>query len=127
MNLIPLNPTPGYPTPGHAADAGAPSSATGSTTLGVNATVRRNRGTDIDAACGQLAASRQIAPPTRKRRAVSADEDRHGVVGPDGVDQMLAPADRAPGHSTDRSSVPATSAPAPTTGAPPLAARLAAR
>jgi hypothetical protein len=24
--------------------------------LGVNATVRRNRGTDIDAACGQLAA-----------------------------------------------------------------------
>ena len=27
--------------------------------LGVNATVRRNRGTDIDAACGQLAASRR--------------------------------------------------------------------
>ena len=27
-------------------------------TLGVNATVRRNRGTDIDAACGQLAARR---------------------------------------------------------------------
>ena len=28
--------------------------------LGVNATVRRNRGTDIDAACGQLAAGQPI-------------------------------------------------------------------
>jgi 23S rRNA (adenine2503-C2)-methyltransferase len=60
VNLIPLNPTPGWPT-------------TGSTlgrvrqfrdqlgTLGVGATVRRNRGTDIDAACGQLAARHRIA------------------------------------------------------------------
>jgi 23S rRNA (adenine2503-C2)-methyltransferase len=30
--------------------------------LGVNATVRDNRGTDIDAACGQLAASAIAAP-----------------------------------------------------------------
>lgn len=72
VNLIPLNPTPGYP-------------ATGSSlkrvhefrdlleTLGANATVRQNRGTDIDAACGQLAAgqpvslkpSRLSAAPTR--------------------------------------------------------------
>jgi 23S rRNA (adenine2503-C2)-methyltransferase len=63
VNLIPLNPTPGYPT-------------VGSTpkrvhefrdlleSLGVNATVRRNRGTDIDAACGQLAAGQ---PVTLKR------------------------------------------------------------
>jgi 23S rRNA (adenine2503-C2)-methyltransferase len=29
-------------------------------TLGVNATVRRNRGTDIDAACGQLAAGQPV-------------------------------------------------------------------
>jgi 23S rRNA (adenine2503-C2)-methyltransferase len=30
--------------------------------LGVNATVRHNRGTDIDAACGQLAARAGAAP-----------------------------------------------------------------
>ncbi|MEM9131007.1 MAG: 23S rRNA (adenine(2503)-C(2))-methyltransferase RlmN [Actinomycetota bacterium] len=56
VNLIPLNPTPGYPTVGSPVDrirrfrrllAEA----------GVNATVRANRGTDIDAACGQLRAS----------------------------------------------------------------------
>jgi 23S rRNA (adenine2503-C2)-methyltransferase len=35
--------------------------------LGVNATVRRNRGTDIDAACGQLAAGRPVAVPVRGR------------------------------------------------------------
>ena len=59
VNLIPLNPTPGYPTTG--------------TPLrrveafrdlleghGANATVRRNRGTDIDAACGQLAAGQPV-------------------------------------------------------------------
>jgi 23S rRNA (adenine2503-C2)-methyltransferase len=55
VNLIPLNPTPGYPT------RGAPLSrvrqlAASLGVLGVNATVRANRGTDIDAACGQLAA-----------------------------------------------------------------------
>jgi 23S rRNA (adenine2503-C2)-methyltransferase len=53
VNLIPLNPTPGYPT------VGSPRSrvtafrdALGA--AGANATVRANRGTDIDAACGQL-------------------------------------------------------------------------
>ncbi len=55
VNLIPLNPTPGYPTRGTPpAGVRAFRSALGS--LGVNATVRRNRGTDIAAACGQLAA-----------------------------------------------------------------------
>jgi 23S rRNA (adenine2503-C2)-methyltransferase len=29
--------------------------------LGANATVRQNRGTDIDAACGQLAAGQPVA------------------------------------------------------------------
>jgi 23S rRNA (adenine2503-C2)-methyltransferase len=54
VNLIPLNPTPGYPTRGTPAGRVA---AFGHrlTDLGVNVTVRRNRGTDIDAACGQLA------------------------------------------------------------------------
>ena len=55
VNLIPLNPTPGWPT------TGSPASTVARfrrqlDDLGVGATVRRNRGTDIDAACGQLAA-----------------------------------------------------------------------
>ena len=55
VNLIPLNPTPGYPA------IGSPLRRVHQfrdllESLGVNATVRRNRGTDIDAACGQLAA-----------------------------------------------------------------------
>jgi 23S rRNA (adenine2503-C2)-methyltransferase len=56
VNLIPLNPTPGYairgtPPRGVAAFRGRLEHA------GVNATIRRNRGTSIDAACGQLAAA----------------------------------------------------------------------
>ena len=56
VNLIPLNPTPGWgadPSP-------APVVRNFRDRLisrGVNATVRRNRGTAIDAACGQLAAT----------------------------------------------------------------------
>jgi 23S rRNA (adenine2503-C2)-methyltransferase len=34
--------------------------------LGVNATVRRNRGTDIDAACGQLAAGQPVVLTARR-------------------------------------------------------------
>jgi 23S rRNA (adenine2503-C2)-methyltransferase len=55
VNLIPLNPTPGYSGRGTT----APGAAFFRDELegrGVNATVRVNRGTDIDAACGQLAA-----------------------------------------------------------------------
>jgi 23S rRNA (adenine2503-C2)-methyltransferase len=59
VNLIPLNPTPGYPTRG---------SSLGRVhefrdlleSLGANATVRQNRGTEIDAACGQLAAGQPV-------------------------------------------------------------------
>lgn len=59
VNLIPLNPTPGYPT------RGTPLGRVHEfrdllDELGVNATVRRNRGTDIDAACGQLAAGQPV-------------------------------------------------------------------
>jgi len=37
--------------------------------LGVNVTVRRNRGTDIDAACGQLAAGQSVRiTPSRNSR-----------------------------------------------------------
>ena len=72
VNLIPLNPTPGYlvqgPTP-----AAVRSFRDRLKALGVNATVRRNRGTDIDAACGQLAAAQALTSqavtlsPTRPR------------------------------------------------------------
>jgi 23S rRNA (adenine2503-C2)-methyltransferase len=60
VNLIPLNPTPGYAT------RGSPPTQVRSFRdrldgLGVNATVRRNRGTDIDAACGQLAAGQPVS------------------------------------------------------------------
>lgn len=66
VNLIPLNPTPGWPTRGssrtrvHAFRALLEE-------LGVNATVRRNRGTDIAAACGQLAAGQPVV--LRRERA----------------------------------------------------------
>ena len=59
VNLIPLNPTPGYPTRGtplkqvyEFRDA--------LEDFGANATVRQNRGTEIDAACGQLAAGQPV-------------------------------------------------------------------
>jgi 23S rRNA (adenine2503-C2)-methyltransferase len=53
VNLIPLNPTPGYPTRG-SSPRRVREFRDRLTGLGVNATVRRTRGTDIDAACGQL-------------------------------------------------------------------------
>lgn len=59
VNLIPLNPTPGYPTVGTSPTQVAKFHRT-LVDLGVNATVRRNRGTDIDAACGQLAAGQPV-------------------------------------------------------------------
>ena len=66
VNLIPLNPTPGYAT------RGTPLPEVRAfrdqlLALGVNATMRRNRGTDIDAACGQLAAGRALSPVYRSR------------------------------------------------------------
>jgi 23S rRNA (adenine2503-C2)-methyltransferase len=54
VNLIPLNPTPGWPTRG-TPPASVRDFRDRLVDLGVNATVRQNRGTDIDAACGQLA------------------------------------------------------------------------
>jgi 23S rRNA (adenine2503-C2)-methyltransferase len=56
VNLIPLNPTPGYPTRG-SSPAAVRTFHERLRSLGVNATVRRTRGTEIDAACGQLRAS----------------------------------------------------------------------
>jgi 23S rRNA (adenine2503-C2)-methyltransferase len=53
VNLIPLNPTPGWPTRGTPAP-GVRAFRDRLVELGVNVTVRRTRGTDIEAACGQL-------------------------------------------------------------------------
>ncbi len=53
VNLIPLNPTPGYPEIGSTPEA-IEAFVGRLRRHGVNATVRANRGTDIDAACGQL-------------------------------------------------------------------------
>ncbi|HVL04848.1 MAG TPA: 23S rRNA (adenine(2503)-C(2))-methyltransferase RlmN [Acidimicrobiales bacterium] len=60
VNLIPLNPTPGYLARG-TPPAGVRAFRDRLVAAGVNATIRRNRGTDIAAACGQLAAGSQ--PP----------------------------------------------------------------
>jgi 23S rRNA (adenine2503-C2)-methyltransferase len=66
VNLIPLNPTPGYAVRGS-----TPAQVRVFRNLlvdqGINATVRRNRGTEIDAACGQLAGSVILAPQVRVR------------------------------------------------------------
>jgi 23S rRNA (adenine2503-C2)-methyltransferase len=64
VNLIPLNPTPGY------AGGGTPQERVRAfrallTDLDVNATMRRNRGVEIDAACGQLAGG---GPGSQRRR-----------------------------------------------------------
>jgi len=56
VNLIPLNPTPGYAVRG-TPRAGVLRARDTLASLGVNATVRVTRGVEIDAACGQLAAT----------------------------------------------------------------------
>ena len=72
VNLIPLNPTPGYLVRGSAPER-VRAFRDGLVARGVNATVRNTRGRSIDAACGQLAAvtnakrslsirSRRVAP-----------------------------------------------------------------
>lgn len=71
VNLIPLNPTPGYLTVG-TDTAGVNQFQKWLLDRNTNATIRRNRGTDIDAACGQLRASQNktttaVAAPTRRK------------------------------------------------------------
>lgn len=67
VNLIPLNSTPGYPTRGTASE-GVARFRDALVRLGVNATVRSNRGNDIDAACGQLAAGQAARPVALRRK-----------------------------------------------------------
>jgi 23S rRNA (adenine2503-C2)-methyltransferase len=68
VNLIPLNPTPGYEVRGS-----SPQQVRWFRDrlreLGINTTVRQNRGTDIDAACGQLRAGHDATPVSAPRRS----------------------------------------------------------
>ena len=65
VNLIPLNPTPGYPVRG-SSRAKVHAFRDQLESLGVNATVRQNRGTEIAAACGQLAAGQPVKITSRR-------------------------------------------------------------
>jgi 23S rRNA (adenine2503-C2)-methyltransferase len=62
VNLIPLNPTPGFLTRG-SSPGRVRAFRDELRAAGVNATIRRNRGTSIDAACGQLRAGAEAKPP----------------------------------------------------------------
>ncbi|HKN92255.1 MAG TPA: 23S rRNA (adenine(2503)-C(2))-methyltransferase RlmN, partial [Acidimicrobiia bacterium] len=68
VNLIPLNPTPGFAAPASPSRRVA-AFAERLRAGGVNATVRRNRGTEIDAACGQLRTRRDAGRLGRPRPA----------------------------------------------------------
>lgn len=59
VNLIPLNPTPGYMVRGSSPQQ-VQAFCDRLVALGVNVTIRRNRGTDIAAACGQLVAGQPV-------------------------------------------------------------------
>lgn len=67
VNLIPLNSTPGYPTKGTPPHR-VQEFCNRLEALGTNASIRRNRGNDIDAACGQLAAEQPISLSSTRRR-----------------------------------------------------------
>jgi 23S rRNA (adenine2503-C2)-methyltransferase len=67
INLIPLNPTPGFGVPGTPAGK-VRAFRDLLVSLGANVTIRRTRGTAIDAACGQLAARSVALGPRRGQR-----------------------------------------------------------
>jgi 23S rRNA (adenine2503-C2)-methyltransferase len=86
VNLIPLNPTPGWSTQGTPMP-GVRAFRDGLRAMGINATVRANRGTEIDAACGQLRADHLVTPD-------------HSVT----IDIRTRPTDPRPRSATARSS-----------------------
>ncbi len=85
VNLIPLNSTPGYPVRG-TPPARVRDFARLVVDLGVRATVRVTRGADIDAACGQLAASvvQTGEAPSGEGQTGGAGPARRGEVGAPG-------------------------------------------
>ena len=69
INLIPLNATPGWPTQGTSPDRVA-AFRDSLESMGANATVRANRGNEIDAACGQLRAEHAVPVSAPRRRTL---------------------------------------------------------
>ena len=69
INLIPLNATPGWPTQGTPPDQVA-AFRDSLESMGANATVRANRGNEIDAACGQLRAEHAVPVSAPRRRTL---------------------------------------------------------
>lgn len=67
VNLIPLNSTPGYAVRGSSRNR-VHAFAEDLQRRGVNVTIRDTRGSDIDAACGQLRAGHEAAPVAPPRR-----------------------------------------------------------
>ena len=67
VNLIPLNTTPGYAVQGSSRNR-VQAFAQDLQRRGVNVTIRDTRGSDIDAACGQLRAGHEAAPVAPPRR-----------------------------------------------------------
>ncbi len=67
VNLIPLNATPGYAVQGSSRNR-VHAFADDLRDRGVNVTIRDTRGSDIDAACGQLRAGHEATPVTVGRR-----------------------------------------------------------
>ncbi len=67
INLIPLNPTPGYAVQGSSGNR-VRAFREELERLGINVTVRDTRGTEIDAACGQLRAGHEATPVSRPKR-----------------------------------------------------------
>jgi 23S rRNA (adenine2503-C2)-methyltransferase len=64
VNLIPLNPTPGYLVAGSPLDR-VRQFRDELVSRGVNTTIRHTRGRDVDAACGQLAGAAQVTGKAR--------------------------------------------------------------
>ena len=95
VNLIPMNPvahTPWRASPLPVIEAFAARLRS----AGVAATIRRNRGTDIGAACGQLAAERAGEPSTAAVARRRERLERESAAALRGERQASEPADTAP-------------------------------
>ena len=91
VNLIPMNPvahTPWRPSPPERVEAFAETLRA----VGLHATIRRNRGLDIGAACGQLAAERAGEPtPAAVQRRRDSIERRSAAALVGSPDRLARP------------------------------------
>jgi 23S rRNA (adenine2503-C2)-methyltransferase len=111
VNLIPMNPvahTPWQPSSAERVEA----FASVLRAAGLHATVRRNRGVDIGAACGQLAAERAGQPaPAAVRRRREILEERGTQALRDGSPRRAARREAPPARSLGREATVAFEAP----------------